>query len=140
MHEIKKIDTALEKCQNLHGILNDFLRHVQKLNLRYNYNEKKWNKLRNELNDVICSSPSDQFDSPVKSPSPSKSPPNEPCFHDFESENSRSNKDFVGLSLEINMKIIKIKRSLESMMHEVQRSIKRHAQSDYSEVGVVPWR
>ncbi|KAL5281889.1 hypothetical protein ACFFRR_005285 [Megaselia abdita] len=117
MYELKKLDKALEKCQNLHGVLNDFLRHVQKLNIRYNYNEKKWTKIRNELKDVITWDPS--------------------CSHSCcvipynNNMQTRTSKELISSNMGINMKIIKIKRSLESMILEIQRSIKRHSNTHY---------
>lgn len=117
MYELKKLDKALERCQNLHGVLNDFLRHVQKLNIRYNYNEKKWAKIRNELKDVITWEPSHAMD--CVSPRLNNS------------LQTRTSRELISSNMGINMKIIKIKRSLESMIHEIQRSIKRHSNTQY---------
>lgn len=122
MYELKKLDKALEKCQNLHGILNDFLRHVQKLNLRYNYNERKWMKIRNELKDIITFDPL-AFSLPQATSSPIN-----------KSVQTRTSKELIFSNMSINMKIIKIKRSLESMIHEIQRSIKRHSNSNYPQI------
>lgn len=116
MYELKKLDKALEKCQNLHGVLNDFLRYVQKLNIRYNYNEKKWKQVRNELKDVITWEPSCSMHCMS------------PCSNSLE---TRTSKELICSNMGINMKIIKIKRSLESMIHEIQRSIKRHSNTQY---------
>lgn len=118
MDGLKKLDRALERCQNLHGVLNDFLRHVQKLNIRYNYNEKKWTKIRNELKDVITYDPSLTY--PISYISPYN-----------KTIQTRTSKEVICSNMGINMKIIKIKRSLESMINEIQRSIKRHSNTDY---------
>lgn len=117
MYELKKLDKAIGRCQNLHEVLNDFLRHVQKLNIRYNYNEKKWAKIRNELKDVITWDPSYSVDCVS------------PCNNN--KIQTRTSKELICSNMGINMKIIKIKRSLESMIHEIQRSIKRHCNTQY---------
>lgn len=123
MYELKKLDKALERCQNLHGALNDFLRHVQKLNIRYNYNEKKWSKVRSELKDVIAWDPSYSMN----------------CVSPYKNNmQTRTSKELMCSNVGINMKIIKIKRSLETMIHEVQRSIKRHSNTHYSLVYISP--
>lgn len=116
MYEIKKLDKALENCQNLHGDLNNFLRYVQKLNIKYNYNEQKWVLLRNELKDVIKFDPEHLIIYRA------------PSNHDVQ---VRTSKELIYASMGINMKIIKIKRSLESMLNEIQRSIKRHSEIQY---------
>lgn len=116
MYELKQLDKALERCQNLHEVLNDFLRHVQKLNIRYNYNEKKWMKIRNELKNVIAWDPSYSMN----------------CISLYNNDlQTRTSKELICSNMGINMKIIKIKRSLESMINEIQRSIKRHSNTDY---------
>lgn len=133
MEEAIVLENALKSCEYLQSTLKDSLKTVRRLNLRYNldwfvknyntYIGSIWEQYKIKFN--VNSKLVDSHIDTANSDEPSKS--NTSPLHNIrlygKSLSARSSSELLGGNAKINYKFIRIKRSLETVLLQIQRAI-----------------
>lgn len=134
MDETKVLEAALQNCHHLERSIYESIRLVRRLNIRYNSDwllKNYKNYMANIWSQYQCTS---QVPETTRSATSVRSMPVRtrcanaartllPKKSSHVALSARSSHELCGISRQINYKFIKIKRSMETLIHQIQHAI-----------------
>lgn len=136
MDETKVLEAALQNCHHLERSIYESIRLVRRLNIRYNSDwllKNYKNYMANIWSQYQCTSKvpeTARSATSVRSMPVRTSSANANAAHTLLPKKSshvtlsaRSSHELCGISRQINYKFIKIKRSMEALIHQIQHAI-----------------
>ncbi|CAD7000399.1 unnamed protein product [Ceratitis capitata] len=139
MDETKVLEAALQNCQHLERSIYESIRLVRRLNIRYNSdwllkNYKKymaniWSQYQCKMPETtrsvtsVRSIPISSSNSSIAAASAHKQLRKRSSHVVMVLSGARSSHELCGINRQINYKFIKIKRSMETLIHQIQHAI-----------------